>query len=915
MSKQSYIRDSMNEEYMTENYYRYWGKARKDNASQGDPFHLLPYHSLDVAVCGWRLLSDQYSYGCAIARKLQISQSQLQRVFAFLLSIHDLGKFSRSFQNLVPNQSAALVEYIEDYRYTERHDSLGFWLVKQSPEIHAIWAETSDMPVKKVAINATLNSWLQVVMGHHGQPPKTNIKKLFNFYSGDDQAAAASFVQEMASLWLESDDVPLLFDKSLRLRLQQCSWLLAGLAVLADWQGSNQQYFPYLSQPIPLADYRRQAENQAQNAFEQAGLEAIQASPFTAIQQLFPFIKTPTPLQQYAIELPLSDSPQLFILEDVTGAGKTEAALTLVHRLLAQGLASGLYVGLPTMATSNAMYQRLAQCYKQLFSADSHPSLVLAHGARHLSDLFRQSVMLSEQLDDQNYQPNELSASAYCNHWLADSRKKALLANVGVGTLDQALLSVLPARHQSLRLLGLAGKVLLVDEVHAYDPYMQTLLANLLKLHASQGGSCILLSATLPQTMKTALLNAYAEGLELPPPVLTQRDYPLATQFPAITDVSEYPLATRMDVCRTVAVSRLADEQQALQLIQRSCAQQQCVCWVRNTVDEARVAYTQLLELGFTTEQVTLFHSRFAMQDRQAIEQQVLTTFGKESQANQRAGKVLVATQVVEQSLDLDFDVMISDLAPVDLLLQRAGRLHRHCRQSNGDPVVDDRADQRGEPCFYIVSPEPVLETDANWLPKYNGSRAVYQDLALLWRSAYVLFQHNAYRMPEDARELIERVYDPDTSLEAPAALLDSSYEAIGADKAAVSIAHANALKIEQGYSQSSNDMGWAEEVNIPTRLSDHTVSVVLVQQDEQGQWQPYAQGCDFPWDLSQLTLRDKQWHEAESSLSGEVKTQLQALQAQIPALKWHQLFPLIEQWQAFYSAQQGWVGTQGEYL
>lgn len=141
-------------------------------------------------------------------KKLDISPSKLQRLFAFLLSLHDLGKFPRAFQNLVPNQSESLVEYIEDYRYTERHDSLGFWLVKQSPAIHAILAEISDISAKKVVINKTFNSWLQMVMGHHGQPPKTNIKKLFNFYTDDDQAAAASFVQEKVSLWLECDDVP-----------------------------------------------------------------------------------------------------------------------------------------------------------------------------------------------------------------------------------------------------------------------------------------------------------------------------------------------------------------------------------------------------------------------------------------------------------------------------------------------------------------------------------------------------------------------------------------------------------------------------------------------------------------------------------------------------------------------------------
>src|SRR5690606_25025277 len=187
--------------------------------------------------------------------------------------------------------------------------------------------------------------------------------------------------------------------------------------------------------------------------------------------------KNPTPLQAYAQTVELGKVPQLFILEDVTGAGKTEAAMVLVHRLMASGLASGLYVGLPTMATANAMYKRMSESYRRLYAEQELPSLVLAHGASKLSKAFSDSVALSTQTDDKNYENNELSASAYCNQWLADSRKKALLADVGVGTIDQALLGVLPARHQSLRLFGLTNKVLLVDEVHAFDPYMRSLLA------------------------------------------------------------------------------------------------------------------------------------------------------------------------------------------------------------------------------------------------------------------------------------------------------------------------------------------------------------------------------------------------------------------------------------------------------
>ena len=262
----------------------------------------------------------------------------------------------------------------------------------------------------------------------------------------------------------EQDNVffeAVLLDKALKKRLKSVSWQLAGVAVLADWLGSNQDYFNYCDKPKELNVYWH--EIALEKAKEAIGAlpKTPEVSAFQSIKNLFDFIQQPTPLQHYAITEPLTEQPQLFILEDVTGAGKTEAALILTQRLMAQGLADGLYIALPTMATANAMYKRLGNVYRKFYQSGSEPSLILAHGARELSQDFQDSVVLAKQLKaDGNYlsgkneEDQELSATAYCNAWLADSRKKALLADVGVGTLDQTLLAVLPARHQSLSLLG-----------------------------------------------------------------------------------------------------------------------------------------------------------------------------------------------------------------------------------------------------------------------------------------------------------------------------------------------------------------------------------------------------------------------------------------------------------------------------
>ncbi|WP_419602660.1 DEAD/DEAH box helicase, partial [Thiolapillus sp.] len=210
----------------------------------------------------------------------------------------------------------------------------------------------------------------------------------------------------------------------------------------------------------------------------------------------------PTPLQQACLDLPIGTEPQLFILEDVTGSGKTEAALILAARLMAAGQAQGLYIGLPTMATANAMYDRMSTVYERLYRpGEPRPSLILSHSARHLSESFQQSL-LAAQASATHYGEEE-SIVAQCNRWLADNRKKALLADVGIGTIDQALLAVMPARHQSLRLLGLVGKVLILDEVHAYHAYTSEPLKRLIRFHAALGGSVILLSATLTRKQRT----------------------------------------------------------------------------------------------------------------------------------------------------------------------------------------------------------------------------------------------------------------------------------------------------------------------------------------------------------------------------------------------------------------------------
>ncbi|MCK9623085.1 MAG: hypothetical protein M0R47_21430, partial [Methylobacter sp.] len=256
------------------------------------------------------------------------------------------------------------------------------------------------------------------------------------------------------------------------------------------------------------------------------------------------------------------------------------------------------------------------------------------------------------------------------------------------------------------------------------------------------------------------------------------------------------------------------------------------------------------------SEQLMLFHSRYTLHDRKTVEDNVLSLFGKKSSANSRQGKVLIATQVVEQSLDLDFDVMISDLAPIDLLIQRAGRLHRHVRDSAGNFIGESgQKDQRSPPTLFIYSPSLEQAPAQDWykavFPKANG---VYPHTGQLWRTAMLLANKKQWRMPEDARELIETVYSEDDT-DIPESLKKASNEAEGEHWAKISLANMNALKPEQGYTFSDN--AWDEDAHIPTRLSEDSVTIYLAVWRE-GKLLPLVSADRYAWDLSSVNIHAK---------------------------------------------------------
>jgi CRISPR-associated endonuclease/helicase Cas3 len=407
-----------------------------------------------------------------------------------------------------------------------------------------------------------------------------------------------------------------------------------------------------------------------------------------------------------------------------------------------------------------------------------------------------------------------------CAAWLADNRKKALLAPCGVGTLDQALLGALPARHQALRLLGLGRVVLVADEVHAYDAYTRRLLCALLEFLAMLGSSAVVLTATLPRRQRQELCDAFRRGLGLGPEPLVESAFPLATRADG-SGCRETPVAAAREL--EVPVVFTSDEGAMYDELAAAHLAGACACWIRNTVDQVLEAYRHLVEeWGVPPSSVTVFHARFALGDRLRIEEEVLRRFGKESGPEDRAGRILLASQVVEQSLDLDFDLLLSDLAPMELLIQRAGRCHRHGQREGRQPGYSS-------PRLRVLAPEPTDDAGAGWYKALLGNAAhVYPEQAPLWRAVRLLRERGAIRLPEDARHLVEGAYD-EAAMPAPDALELADATARGVELGKGSMARYNELKPDMGYCMEATNTLWAEEERTPTRLGEDRVTVRLV--------------------------------------------------------------------------------------
>ncbi len=543
------------------------------------------------------------------------------------------------------------------------------------------------------------------------------------------------------------------------------SWLLgfAGWVTLADWVGSMTKRFPEARHDSDLRDYIRESRKTAEKVVAEIGLADRASLVRHDPSMLFGF-ESLREVQKRVYRLPLPErgAPTLTIVEAPTGEGKTEAALALAARQQIKRGGSGIYIAMPTMATSNGLFPRFRRFLERAHDAENTPAnVVLLHGTADLHPKYQKlldGVPETADIHDEDDQWSGRSGRVRAQRWFLP-KKRGLLAPYGIGTVDQALLGVLFSKHFFLRLFGLSGKTVIFDEVHAYDTYMSMLFERLLRWLRVLDVNVILLSATLPTATRARLLEAWGTSKE---EAQREADHPAIWHVHDGTCDLKDGFPTHQEG-RTVKLEWCPSDRENIGAIIKEVHQAveagAAVAVIVNQVDRAQKIYHRLTTgedaLPLAANDCHLLHARYPLEQRYARETAAIQRFGKtkkpgDDETPRPAGPaVLVATQVAEQSLDLDFDLMLSDLAPIDLLLQRAGRMHRHA-------LPYTRPDGYREARLILLCPEP----DEAGLPAVDEVGYVYDTLTLL-RTWHLLQNRDMWTLPDDYRVLIDGVYVP----------------------------------------------------------------------------------------------------------------------------------------------------------
>ncbi|MFG2622992.1 CRISPR-associated endonuclease Cas3'' [Streptomyces sp. NPDC048507] len=743
-------------------------------------------HLLDTAaVCG--VLWDEVlgeGTRARIGEALGLSVGQARSVVAFWAGLHDLGKITPGFQAQVGEAFArlsadpvyALARGVGDLPVL-RHETASHWAV-------AALLEEAGYPLGRVRPggrrslrDAVSHQVAQLLGGHHG---------LFGGVLEARELASAAAYQPGLGGGGWAEQRRLHFEELRRVTgavavpegglPAELAVVVWGLVVVSDWLVSQAEVVESLmpaagwgGSAAEVEGHWRRARDAAPGVVRAAG---VGRARFAAEDFVEMFGFGPNPLQRDLVgQLPAlveEGGPGLVLVTAPTGDGKTEAALFAASVLGRAAGCRGLYVALPTMATADAMFPRVGRFARSALTGDR--SMALLHSMAWLRPAAEAGLEGTAQVSADKFTAAEAEA------WLG-GRHRGLLAPLGVGTVDQVLTGVLPVKYGPMRLFGLAEKVLVVDEAHAYGPWMHQLLVRLLEWLGALRAPVVLLSATLTGRSATSLVDAYRRGAGFGDATVVEPCYPGWLFVSAATGAVSRPRQVASGRERTLEVAarpvvwdtaeqgsvRAGGRREALREELAPLADHggtALVCCT--TVAEAQRTFRDLAEafpgLAASPGGLRLLHARYPARVRQTITAQCEEAYGKPATgpAVCRPASILVATQLVEQSLDLDFDIVISDLAPLAQLLQRAGRCRRHVRGAAGRPAWAAREDA---PRLVVLDPlagqGPGSRPPAAWGRVY--------DAGLLHRTSLLVADcREGIAVPGDVQRLVDQVYAPD---------------------------------------------------------------------------------------------------------------------------------------------------------
>jgi CRISPR-associated endonuclease/helicase Cas3 len=673
-----------------------WAKKSRS----GDLLWLsLPIHLSDAAEVArllWRRWVPDGVKRRIVAGIKDGTEEDAERLFIFLAAAHDIGKATPAFA------SKECGDRELDERIFEQMIDTGLPLEKQCNFMYR--GKTPHALASQVLLlNAGCPASVAVVLGaHHGKPPDLHLldnnAEIYcqNYFVNKEGRAAWHEVQQEfigyalgRSEYGATTELP-----ELDIAAQV---LLSGLLIVVDWIASDPNFFPYVRlDDASMPDSRQRAAL----AWEKLGFaypwEAGNSWMSTDLYYLRFGIRSPYPVQDTVRQtLDRVDAPGMMVIEAPMGAGKTEAALVAAEILADKTNRRGVFFALPTQATSDGIFPRMLEWVSRLES-DEAQSIRLMHGKAQFNQAFQNLAYgLNIDVDEE--------VGAYVHEWFA-GRKRAMLDDFVVGTIDQLLMAALKQKHVMLRHLGLANKVVIIDECHAFDAYMNCYLERALNWLGAYGVPVVVLSATMPAEKRKMVVEAYcgkkfqaAGQRRVKNPFdkkmnddqiqqasqagnsewMASRAYPLITY----TDGGEVKqVFVPSDDSRKQVDIALLDDEAIKEELSQLLSDGGCAGVIVNTVRRAQ-ELARMLKDRFGNDAVRLLHSRFVTPDRVAEEERLMKELGKPGPGRKRpALRIVVGTQVLEQSLDIDFDVLITDICPMDLLLQRIGRLHRHDR-------------------------------------------------------------------------------------------------------------------------------------------------------------------------------------------------------------------------------------------